>query len=40
MGGKFKFQVQDSDLEYIFWRFDKHSLEDFISKFKAEVDYH
>ena len=24
MGGKFKFQVQDSDMEYIFWRFDKH----------------
>ena len=24
MGGKFKFQVQDSDLEYLFWRFDKH----------------
>ena len=23
MGGKFKFQVQDSDLEYLFWRFDK-----------------
>ena len=21
---KFKFQVQDSDLEYLFWRFDKH----------------
>ena len=24
MGGKFKFQVQDSDLEYLFCRFDKH----------------
>ena len=24
MGGKFKFQIQDSDLEYLFWRFDKH----------------
>ena len=24
MDGKFKFQVQDSDLEYLFWRFDKH----------------
>ena len=24
MGGKFKFQVQDSDLEYLSWRFDKH----------------
>jgi hypothetical protein len=27
IGGKFKFQVQDSDLEYIFleiWRFEKH----------------
>ena len=24
MGGKFEFQVQDSDLEYLFWRFDKH----------------
>ena len=27
MGGKFKFQVQDSDLEYFFleiWRFEKH----------------
>ena len=24
MGGKFKFQVQDSDLEYLFWRFDKY----------------
>ena len=24
MGGKFKFQVQDSDLEYFFWRFDKN----------------
>ena len=24
MGGKFKFQVQDSDLEYLFWRFDRH----------------
>ena len=23
MGGKFKFQVQDSDLEYLFWRFEK-----------------
>ena len=23
MSGKFKFQVQDSDLEYLFWRFDK-----------------
>ena len=22
-GGKFKFKVQDSDLEYLFWRFDK-----------------
>ena len=24
MGGKFKYQVQDSDLEYLSWRFDKH----------------
>ena len=24
MCGKFKFQVQDSDLEYLFWRFDRH----------------
>ena len=24
MGGKFKFQVQDNDLEYYFGRFDKH----------------
>ena len=24
MGGKFKFQVQDSDFEYLFLRFDKH----------------
>jgi hypothetical protein len=27
IGGKFKFQVQDSDLEYFFleiWRFEKH----------------
>ena len=24
MGGKFKFQVQDRDLEYLFWIFDKH----------------
>ena len=24
MDGKFKFQVQDSDLEYFFLRFDKH----------------
>ena len=24
MGGKFKLQVQDSDLEYLSWRFDKH----------------
>ena len=24
MGGKFKFQIQDSNLEYLFWRFDKH----------------
>ena len=24
MGGKFKFQVQDSDLEHLFWRFDTH----------------
>ena len=23
MGGKFKFQAQDSDLEYLFWRFEK-----------------
>ena len=23
MGRKFKFQVQDSDFEYLFWRFDK-----------------
>ena len=23
MGGKFKFQVQDSDFELFFWRFDK-----------------
>ena len=25
MGGKFKFQVQDSDLEYLFWRFEKRN---------------
>ena len=25
MGGNFKFQVQDSDLEYFFRRFEKHS---------------
>ena len=24
IGRKFKFQVQDSDLEYLFWRFDKN----------------
>ena len=24
MGGNFKFQVQDSFLEYLFWRFEKH----------------
>ena len=24
MGGKFKFQVQDSDLEYLFWQCEKH----------------
>ena len=24
MGWKFKFRVQDSDLEYLFWRFEKH----------------
>ena len=24
MGGKFKFQVQDSDLEYLFWHCEKH----------------
>ena len=24
MDGKFKFQVQDGNLEYLFWRFDKH----------------
>ena len=24
MGGKFKFQVQDSDLEYSFWQCEKH----------------
>ena len=24
MGGKFKFQVQDSDLEYFFWQYEKH----------------
>ena len=24
IGGKSKFQVQDRDLEYIFWRFAKH----------------
>ena len=24
MGRKLKFQVQDSDLEYLFWRFDKY----------------
>ena len=24
MGRKFKFQVQDSDLECLFWRFDRH----------------
>ena len=23
MGGKFEFQVQDNDLEYLFWRFEK-----------------
>ena len=23
MGGNLKFQVQDSDLEYLFWRFEK-----------------
>ena len=23
MGGKFKFQAQDSDLEYLFWKFEK-----------------
>ena len=23
MGGKCKFQVQDTDLEYLFWRLDK-----------------
>jgi hypothetical protein len=24
MGGKSKFQVQDSDLEYLFWQSEKH----------------
>jgi len=24
IGGKFIFQVQDSDLKYFFWRFEKH----------------
>ena len=24
MGGKLKFQVRDNELEYFFWRFDKH----------------
>ena len=24
MGWKFKFQVQDSDLEYLFWQCEKH----------------
>ena len=24
MGGKFKFQVQDRDLEYLFWQCEKH----------------
>ena len=24
MGGKFKFQVKDSDLEYFFWQYEKH----------------
>ena len=24
MGGKFKFQVQDSDLEYLFWQCEKY----------------
>ena len=24
MGGNFKFQVQDSDLEYLFWQCEKH----------------
>ena len=24
MGGKFECQVQDSDLEYLLWKFDKH----------------
>ena len=24
MGEKFKFHVQDCDLGYVFWRFDKH----------------
>ena len=24
MAGKFKFQVQDSDLEYLFWQCEKH----------------
>ena len=24
MGGKFKLQVQDSDLEYLFWQCEKH----------------
>ena len=24
MGGKFKFQVHDSDLEYLFWQCEKH----------------
>ena len=24
MGGKFKFQVQGSDLEYLFWQCGKH----------------
>ena len=25
MGGKFKFQAQNSDLEYLFWRFEKRA---------------
>ena len=24
MDGKFEFQVQDSDLEYLFWQCEKH----------------
>ena len=24
MGGIFKFQVQDSDLEYLFWQYEKN----------------